>query len=212
MSDNKFVFITSKGKKYHFNSSCNYIKGKELDKIPLDEAKHSLEGPCSSCIHSMLKKEENKNIEEDKKENFYILDQKQSNSKKNNKKENNKNNKNNINKINDINKKNNQFEIINNESFQKENNLDEMTVDGIPIDNNQIKDNNNIFINNKNGIDNNVPFMDNDLSNIMPSNDKNDFSPRNSHKDIKKKNRKKNNINNENEKSNEKIALYFSIN
>ena len=73
MSDNKFVFITSKGKKYHFNSSCNYIKGKELDKIPLDKAKHSLEGPCSSCIHSMLKKEENKNIEEDKKENCYIL-------------------------------------------------------------------------------------------------------------------------------------------
>ena len=101
MSEEKLVYITSKGKKYHFNLSCNYVKGKKLKTIPLQKARHCLEGPCNACIRSIKKEEENKSNlgDEYKKENFmFLYDEKQISPK-----EKKKNNKNNINNINDIN-------------------------------------------------------------------------------------------------------------
>ena len=51
MSDNseKIVYVTNFGKKYHFKTQCQYIKGKEYFSISLKEAKQMYEGACSKC-------------------------------------------------------------------------------------------------------------------------------------------------------------------
>ena len=193
MKDEKLVYITSKGKRYHYNSSCTYLKGKEPYPIPLEKAKHSVEGPCTLCARSMEKNEEN-NLETKNK------DKKGNNNSKKIKKEKIKNN--NINNKKD----NNKFEIVNNEETPEKKNSEEgeMTDDENNIN---INNKNNIFVNNiNNNNNNNIPFTDNDLSNIMPNNEqfnmfnKDDFMKNN------KKNNKKNNINKKNKtKNNEKL-------
>ena len=49
MSKNNNVYITSTGKKYHFFPSCNYIKGRNYQIIPLNKVLNGSKGPCSSC-------------------------------------------------------------------------------------------------------------------------------------------------------------------
>ena len=78
MSENKNVFITPKGRKYHFYTTCNYIKGRQYQKISFEQAKKITKGPCSSCQHLLEKKgdkfEDDENIEkeEEKEENNNI--------------------------------------------------------------------------------------------------------------------------------------------
>ena len=84
MSENKKVFITPKGRKYHFYTSCNYIKGRQYQKISFEQAKKLTKGPCSSCQHllekngdkfddeSVEKEEEEKEKEENNKININI--------------------------------------------------------------------------------------------------------------------------------------------
>ena len=83
MSENKKVFITPKGRKYHFYTSCNYIKGRQYQKISFAQAKKLTKGPCSSCQHLLEKngnkfddesveKEEEKEKEENNKININI--------------------------------------------------------------------------------------------------------------------------------------------
>ena len=45
------VYVTNYGKKYHFDTNCSYIKGKEIISISLKEAKSDLEGACSRCFN-----------------------------------------------------------------------------------------------------------------------------------------------------------------
>jgi len=47
---NEFVYVTATGKKYHFNSTCSYIKNKESYKLSLEEAKIKFEGACYRCF------------------------------------------------------------------------------------------------------------------------------------------------------------------
>ena len=149
MKDEKLVYMTSKGKRYHFNPSCTYLKDKKILSIPLEKAKHSLEGPCILCVRSMEKNEEN---------NMQIKDKNGSNSNKNKKEK--------IKNDNIDNNFNNKFKIINNDESPENNKSEgEMTDDE---NNNNIK--NNIILNNINNNNNNVAFTDNDLSNIMPNN------------------------------------------
>ena len=86
MEDNKiYVYITNKGRKYHFNLECNYLRGKTTTKIPLDIAKKSLDGACTICTQSMKKKEEKKiNFEdrENKNKNYNNVNPKNDDSKK----------------------------------------------------------------------------------------------------------------------------------
>ena len=63
MSEKNNVFITSKGKKYHFYSSCNYLKGRKYQTIPLAEIKNKANGPCTSCQRLYSKKGKGKNFE-----------------------------------------------------------------------------------------------------------------------------------------------------
>ena len=82
MSENKNVFITKRGKKYHFFSSCSYIKGRKTEKIPLSQIKGGAKSPCSSClrllekkggnIENIDKKEESEEINEEKENNLNI--------------------------------------------------------------------------------------------------------------------------------------------
>jgi hypothetical protein len=84
MSENKKVFITPKGRKYHFYTSCNYIKGRQYQKISFAQAKKLTKGLCSSCQHllekngdkfddeSVEKEEEEKEKEENNKININI--------------------------------------------------------------------------------------------------------------------------------------------
>ena len=193
------ICTTAKGKKYHFNLSCNYIKGKESNKIPLEKAKNStsLDGPCLICLSKMEKndRENNnyrKNLEDedikDKKEiiNIDFPNKNIINSIKNKKEDDN----NIINKIKSGD--NNKFEIINNEEkLDKKISDEEMTEDDISINNRNLneknKNKNNNIVKNAN---NNVPFTDNNLSNIMPNNVHFDMPPINSYKN-NKKNKKK---------------------
>lgn len=55
MSENKNVFVTPKGRKYHFYTSCNYIKGRQYQKVSFTQAKKMTKGPCSSCQHLLEK-------------------------------------------------------------------------------------------------------------------------------------------------------------
>ena len=66
MSEEKIVYITIKGKKYHFNSSCSYLRGKIYNPISLEKAKNVLVGPCSACLRSMEQNEEIKNRNNEK--------------------------------------------------------------------------------------------------------------------------------------------------
>ena len=50
ITKNEFVYVTATGKKYHFNSTCSYIKNKESYKISLEEAKIKFEGACYRCF------------------------------------------------------------------------------------------------------------------------------------------------------------------
>ena len=90
MSENNNVFVTPKGKKYHFYTFCNYIKGREYKIIPLIKAKNGAKGLCSVCQRLFEKnggvikddienkeEEENKDEANDNKNNII-------NSKKNN--------------------------------------------------------------------------------------------------------------------------------
>ena len=50
MIDDKLVYVTKKGKKYHFNSLCTYLKGRDLFSVTLKKAKLLFKNPCSLCI------------------------------------------------------------------------------------------------------------------------------------------------------------------
>ena len=73
MSENNNVFVTPKGKKYHLYSFCNYIKGREVEKIPLIQAKNVAKGLCTVCQRLFEKnggviKDDNENKEEENKD------------------------------------------------------------------------------------------------------------------------------------------------
>ena len=48
-NNNTIVYITTFGKKFHFNKNCQYIKGKDYKEIPINEAMQKLEGACLRC-------------------------------------------------------------------------------------------------------------------------------------------------------------------
>ena len=48
--NNKFVYVTATGKKYHSSSACSYIKNKETYKMILEQAKKKFEGACYRCF------------------------------------------------------------------------------------------------------------------------------------------------------------------
>ena len=88
MLENNNVFITNKGKKYHFYNSCIYLKGREFQKMSLNQLTKRAKGPCSTCLRlyeknggplDMLNKEEeqkeinDKNINGDKFSNNNIF-------------------------------------------------------------------------------------------------------------------------------------------
>ena len=62
MSEKNNVFITSKGKKYHFYSSCNYLKGRKYQIIPLSQIKNKAKGPCTTCQRLYSKNGQGKNF------------------------------------------------------------------------------------------------------------------------------------------------------
>ena len=64
MSEKNNVFITSKGKKYHFYSSCNYLKGRNYQIIPLDQIKNKSRGPCTTCQRLYSKNGKGKNSDD----------------------------------------------------------------------------------------------------------------------------------------------------
>ena len=50
-NNNKIVYITTFGKKFHFNINCQYVKGKDYKEIPLNEARQKFEGACVRCMN-----------------------------------------------------------------------------------------------------------------------------------------------------------------
>ena len=92
MSESKNVFITPKGTRYHFYTTCNYLKGRKYEKISYTQAKNVTKGACTSCQRLFEKNGDDLNQyenqeEEDEKEEEEINDL---NNNKNNKKNKNK--------------------------------------------------------------------------------------------------------------------------
>ena len=219
MSKDKIVYTTLKGSKYHFNSSCVYLKGKITNKISLQKAKQKLEGPCSGCLRLMGKKEEDKKSfeDEDQKENNHNIIRPKT--KKSFPKKNKKENKDKIIIGNNINNKNylydNKIKFSNrDESGGNQNNNKEKKLRYYSPNNTKSNKKEDI-LNNKN---NNSPLINGNISNIlsndnyslfpeaMNKNEKSKYNKKtiNNNKYINKKEIKKENKNN-NEKLNEKI-------
>ena len=211
MEDNKiYVYITNKGRKYHFNLECNYLRGKTTTKIPLDIAKKSLDGACTICTQSMKKKEEKKiNFEdrENKNKNYNNVNPKNDDSKKNNQeimtpKEYNINNENNID--------NNKFVIItNDEQGETKNSENEMKKTNFSPDIQKInkKEKNNVLLNNNN-YKNDIPFMVGNINEIMPNNNYDKLPDENNKNKSNKKIKNNKNKNNKNLKNNENEKKY----
>ena len=51
LNNNIIVYVTTFGKKYHYNIKCQHIKGKEYFGIPLKEAKQKFDGACIRCTN-----------------------------------------------------------------------------------------------------------------------------------------------------------------
>ena len=206
MEEQRLVFITNKGKKYHFNPSCNYLKGKMINSIPYDKAKQSLAGPCNSCLKLLIENKEDTNsynsynsyANEDLKESV-------NSSSSQNKKNNEKKIKNNSIKEQtnlDLNNFKNNLKFNPNEKIKIKNFEEEEDV--IVYNNKEFKKNESNNINNKNinHKQNDIPFMDNNLSSIIPNSDYYDMTNNDSSADSskkKKKNNKKNKIKNSDE-------------
>ena len=160
MTEERIVFITNKGKKYHFNPSCGYLKGKEINSIPFDRAKHSKDNVCRSCFKLLIENRDNS-------KSFFDEELREStnSASSQNKKNNSKKLKNSIKDQNKLNLNNYDDNIDN---FQNEMHNSDEEEDKIYSNNKKStkNENNNINLNN-----NNIPFMDNDLSNIMPNSD-----------------------------------------
>ena len=204
LEEETYVYITAKGRKYHLNIECPYIKGRNINKIPLGKAnKMSSVGACCMCQKS-IKKAEGKIKDDDK---CHKNSKKTKNIKKNkeeNKKEDEEmNNKNNANIINN-NVNENEFEIItNDEQFESKN------------CNNNIKNDDDDYpqnikrVDKTNKKDNEIPFILSDYSEITSS-DINSISPEKNNKNGEKqfnnktKNKNSNNINNFNNELNNK--------
>ena len=175
MSENKKVFITPKGRKYHLYTSCNYIKGRQFQKISFSQAKKLTKGPCSSCQHLLEKngdkfddesveKEEEKEKEENNKININI-----------NKEINNKN-KNSM-KLNNRKKEEFKENNITSNSSSSNSNFFEVEKEEIPKDNIL-----NFFNSNSDdisGIKQNTHFNDNSKADIDILKDKIDINNKN---------------------------------
>ena len=203
MEEQRLVFITNKGKKYHFNPSCNYLKGKMINSIPYDKAKQSLAGPCNSCLKLLIENKEDTNsynsynsyANEDLKES---VNNSSSHNKKNNEKKIKIKEQTNL----DLNNFKNNLKFNPNEKIKIKNFEEEEDV--IVYNNKEFKKNesNNIINKNTNHKQNDIPFMDNNLSSIIPNSDYYDMTNNDSSADSskkKKKNNKKNKIKNSDE-------------
>ena len=205
MSEDKtYVYITTKGRKYHLNIECPYIKGRKTNKVLLEKANIMPSvGACCMCQKS-IKKAEGKLKDDDKCQNNSKKTKNTKNNKEGKAKEeeekNNKNNGNNINNDNNVNNINNiindnEFEIItNDEQFESKNCK------------NNLKDNDDSLqsikrVDKTNKKDNEIPFILPDYSEIS-SNDNNCISPEKNYKNGEKeynnktKNKNSNNMNN----------------
>ena len=206
LEEETYVYITAKGRKYHLNIECPYIKGRKTNKILLEKAnKTPSVGACCMCQKSM-KKAEGKLKEDDKCQNNSKKTKNIKNNKEGKAKEeeekNNKNDVNNINNINNINNNNdndNEFEIItNDEQFESKNYKHNIKEDDGYSQN--IK-----RIDKANKKDNEIPFNLSDYSEFTSS-DNNNFSPEKNYKNREKEynnKTKKTNSNNMNKYINE---------
>ena len=196
LEEETYVYITAKGRKYHLNIECPYIKGRNINKIPLGKAnKMSSVGACCMCQKSIKKTEGNIKDDDKCQKNSKKTKNIKKNKEENMKEEEEMNNKNNVNIINN-NVNENEFEIItNDEQFESKNCK------------NNIKDNDDDYpqnikrVDKANKKDNEIPFLLSDYSEITSS-DINSISSEKNNKNGEKqfnnktKNNNSNNVNN----------------
>ena len=220
MSENKKVFITPKGRKYHFYTSCNYIKGRQYQKISFAQAKKLTKGPCSSCQHLLEKngdKFDDESVEKEEEE-----------------KEKEENNKINININKEINNKNKISKKLNNKKKEefKENNISSSSSsdsNSFEVEKEKITKENIMNFFNSNfddisGIKQNTHYNDNSKADIdilkdkIDINNKNKFDINNNNKNEEEEedeeDEKKENINiiNNNDNINNNKEEYFNNN
>ena len=220
MSENKKVFITPKGRKYHFYTSCNYIKGRQYQKISFEQAKKLTKGPCSSCQHLLEKngdKFDDESVEKEEEE-----------------KEKEENNKINININKEINNKNKISKKLNNKKKEefKENNISSSSSsdsNSFEVEKEKITKENIMNFFNSNfddisGIKQNTHYNDNSKADIdilkdkIDINNKNKFDINNNNKNEEEEedeeDEKKENINiiNNNDNINNNKEEYFNNN
>ena len=221
MSESKKVFITPKGRRYHYYTTCNYIKGRQYQKISFEQAKKITKGPCSSCQHLSEKKGdkfEDENKEEEKEENNNININNETNNKTRSKKK--LDNK----KIEELKENNNSSSSSSSDSNSFKEEKEKITKENII----KFFDSNFVDIS---GIKQNTHYNDNSKADIDilkdkidNNNNKNKFDDKNNNKneeeedeeDEMKENDKimNNNINNNNDnnKRNNKEEEYFNNN
>ena len=208
MSEKNNVFITSKGKKYHFYSSCNYLKGRNYQIIPLDQIKNKSRGPCTTCQRLYSKNGKGKNSDELIKEEDIIDVLKES--KNNIDMDNIKINKE-INNINNNNKKNNILPFIKEKKIINEKRLEKNKSSSSSSSDSYNEDKKNNKINEKeNNKENFLPFNLDEISGIKSNvhniDSKLDIDLKKENNNIINKNNINNNkkeINNENISANE---------
>ena len=183
MSEDIIVYITSKGKKYHYNPSCSYIKGKQTNQITLKKANNKSLGACSACMRAMGQNEENINTNEKELYGSNIVSNKKTKNKK-------------------------KKESINSNIDDFASNLDnkgkkfKSELADIQISENEhlniiqkmnVKNDNDILNNN-----NDIPFLAGSISNILPNDNFDLYNEGTDSKEKKKKNKKINNKKNKN--------------
>ena len=201
LEEETFVYITSKGRKYHLNSECPYIKRRMTNKIALEKASKMFpDGACSNCQKSIKKTENNlkngEKCQKNSKKAKNITKNKEEKTKDgeeiNNKNSSNNINNKNINIINNNKINENDFEIIiNDEQFDSKNCK------------NNIKDDNDYPQNIKrddktNKKDNEIPFIlsdSNEISSSDISNISSEINYKNGEKQYNIKTKNKNDIN-----------------
>ena len=205
MSEKNNVFITSKGKKYHFYSSCNYLKGRKYQIIPLAQIKNKAKGPCTTCQRLYNKNGKGKNSDDLIKEEDIIEVLKES--KNNIDMDNIKMNKE-INNIN--NKKNNILPFIKEKKIINEKRLEKNKSSNSSSSDSYNEDKKNNKINEKeNDKENFLPFNLDEISGIKSNvhniDSKLDIDLKKENNNILNKNIINNNINNNKKEMNNEI-------
>ena len=185
MSEDIIVYITSKGKKYHYNPSCAYIKGKQTNQITLKKANNKSLGACSACMRTIGQNEENCNNNEKELFGSNIVSNKKAKNKKKKEKESINNNIDDFAGNLDIKGKKYKSELADIQISENEH----LNI----IQKKNVKNDNDILNSN-----NDIPFLAGNISNIMPNNNFDLYNGGTDTKEKKKKNKKINNKKNKN--------------